>query len=83
MEIPLPELGGGKLSLKSSARAMEKRIKDQTPADLRRSIVVKPFRKGERTGLVIEFDDRAENFVYVAMEYPRGGGKKESVAPHR
>ncbi|MBU0684686.1 MAG: hypothetical protein ABIE25_04450 [Thermoplasmatota archaeon] len=79
LELPLPEIGN---SLESHAKEIQARIREQTPKDLRDSIVVKAFKKGKETGLAIEYDDRAENFVYMAMEYPKGGGKKES-AVHR
>lgn len=83
LEIPLPELGDSKTSLKSSAKALEDKIRQQTPENLRSSIVVRPFKKGSSTGLSIEYDDRAENFVYIAMEYPRGSGREETVSPRR
>lgn len=63
-------------SLESHAKDMQARIREQTTKDLRNSIVVKVFKRGKETGLAIEYDDRAENFVYMAMEYPKGGGKK-------
>jgi len=78
LELPLPEMGG---RLEERAKDVQARIRAQTPEDLRDSIVVKPFRKGDLTGLAIEYDDRAENFVYVAMEYPRGGDREESAIP--
>ncbi len=78
LELPLPEVGN---SLESHAKEMQARIREQAPKDLRSSIVVKVFKKGRETGLAIEYDDRAENFVYMAMEYPKEGGKKESVVP--
>jgi hypothetical protein len=78
LELPLPDVGA---SLESHAKEMQARIREQTPNEFRNSIVVKVFKKGTKTGLAIEYDDRAENFVYMAMEYPKGGGKKESVVP--
>jgi hypothetical protein len=78
LELPLPEVG---ISLESHAKEMQARIREQAPKDLRNSIVVKAFKKGKQTGLAIEYDDRAEDFVYMAMEYPKGGGKKDSVVP--
>ena len=79
LELPLPEIG---IPLKAHAKDMQARMRAQVPSELRKSVKVKPFKKGERTGIVIEYDDRAENFVYTAMEYPRGGGNEKPVA-HR
>ena len=78
LELPLPDVG---VSLESHAKEMQTRIREQTPKELRSSIIVRAFKKGNETGLAIEYDDRAENFVYMAMEYPKGGRKKESVVP--
>ncbi|MGQ9587985.1 MAG: hypothetical protein ACUVT7_06370 [Thermoplasmata archaeon] len=82
LEIPLPELGKGKQSLDSSAKDLEARIRSQIPAPYRGSISVRPFRDGARTGLAIEYDDRAESFVCAAIEYPRGG-KGGSALPRK
>lgn len=79
LELPLPEIG---IPLKAHAKDMQARMRAQVPTELRKSVKVKAFKKGEKTGIVIEYDDRAENFVYTAMEYPRGGGKEKPVA-HR
>ena len=76
LELPLPEIGK---SLESHAKDMQARIRDQTPKELRSSIVVRTYRKGQQTGLLIEYDDRAENFVYMAMEYPKGTSKEETA----
>jgi hypothetical protein len=81
LELPLPQLGKGKQSLEVVAKDMQEKIRARAPKDLRETITVKPFTKGKQTGLSIEYDDRAENIVYMAMEYPKGGGKKESVVP--
>jgi hypothetical protein len=81
LELPLPELGNDSLSW--SAKDIEKRIRAQTPSDLRDSINVRPFRNGKQTGIRIEYDDKAERFVFVAIEYPQGSGKHEDVVPHR
>ena len=81
LELPLPELGEDSLSW--SAKDIEKKIRAQTPADLRDSIAVRPFRDGKQTGIRIEYDDKAEQFVFIAMEYPKGGGKHEDPVPHR
>jgi hypothetical protein len=81
LELPLPQLGKGKQSLEVIAKDMQNKIRARAPKDLRETITVKPFTKGKQTGLSIEYDDRAENIVYMAMEYPMGGGKKESVVP--
>lgn len=80
LELPLPELGK---PLEESAKAMESKIRAQVAPEYRKSIVVKAFRKGQKTGLAIEYDDRAENQVYVAMEYPKGSGREEGSAPGR
>lgn len=83
LELPLPRLGKGKRLLESVAEDMQERIRAQAPKELRASIRVSPFKKGESTGVAIEYDDRAERFVYVAIEYPAGSGKKEVVAPRK
>ncbi len=80
LELPLPDIGH---SLENRAKDVQEKIRAQTPEELKSSVKVKPFRKGDRTGLAIEYDDRAENFVYIAMEYPRGDRKDESVDPSR
>ena len=79
LELPLPEIGA---PLKAHAKHMQARIRAQVPDELKKSIKVKVFKKRDRTGIVIEYDDRAENLVYAAMEYSRGGGKERPVA-HR
>jgi hypothetical protein len=79
LELPLPEIGA---PLKAHAKHMQARIRAQVPGELRKSVKVKVFKKGERSGIVIEYDDRAENFVYTAMEYPPRGGQEKPVA-HR
>jgi len=81
LELPIPELGDGLKSLEEMAEEMEKRIRAQAPRELRGSISVKPFRKQGETGLAIEYDDRAERYVYIAIEYPAGSGKEECAAP--
>lgn len=68
MEIPLPEFDE---PLSAHAKRLEEKIRKQTPSELRDSIRVGTFKKGKRKGLAIEYDDKAENFVYTAMEYPR------------
>lgn len=84
LELPLPELGkDAKKNLESAAKDMEKMIRERTPADLKDSIVVTTYRSAKGTGIVIEYDDRAENLVYAAMEYPRPGRKEESAVPRR
>jgi len=75
----LPELSNDSLSW--AAKDMEKRIRAKAPSNVRQSIVVRPFRKGEKTGIYIEYDDSAEQLVYVAIEYPKGSGLHEDVAP--
>ena len=76
LELPLPDIGKGKTSLDLAAKEMQARIRNDIPEQFRRSLTVKPFRKGERTGLAIEYDDKAENMIYSAIEYPSKGGKK-------
>lgn len=78
LELPLPELG---VSLDESAKEMQARIRGQVPEDLRSSIAVRAFRRGDRTGLEISYDDRSENIVYSAIEYPKGSGRRERAAP--
>ncbi len=80
LELPMPELGNDSLSW--SAKDIEKRIRSETPARLRDSIKVRPFRQGEQTGIHIEYDDEAEGFVYRAIEYPKGGTRHEDAVPH-
>ena len=82
LELPMPELGKkAKNDLESAAKDMQARIRAQTPIELRKTVIVKTFKKGGSAGIEIEYDDRAENFVYIAMEYPRPGRKEESVVP--
>jgi len=71
LELPLPEIGRGAKSLEAAAKDMQARIRNQVPTELKDTIVVKTFKKGKATGVAIEYDDRAENFVYMAMEYPK------------
>lgn len=71
LELPLPELGKGAKSLEAAAKDMQARIRKQVPAELRNTVVVRTYKRGKSTGVAIEYDDRAENFVYVAMEYPK------------
>lgn len=78
LELPLPEIGK---PLEDSAKAMESKIRAQVTPEYRKSIVVRAFKKGQRTGVVIEYDDRVENQVYVAMEYPKGSAREECSAP--
>ena len=84
LELPLPEFGKvARDNLNTAARNMEAKIRAQTPVELRESIIVRTYKKGDSTGIAIEYDDRAENYVYVAMEYPRPGRKEESVIPRK
>ncbi len=83
LELPMPDLSKGRGSLEAQGKELEKRIKAGLPRDLRDSIRVKTFGSGERSGLRIEFDDRAEQMVLVAIEYPPGSDREECVAPPR
>jgi hypothetical protein len=83
LELPLPQLGKGKQSLEYVASEMQERIRARAPKDLKETIIVKPFTRGEQTGLSIDYDDRAEGVVYVAIEYPAGSGKKETAVPRK
>lgn len=83
LELPLPQLGKGKQSLEVVAKEMQEKIRARAPKDLRETITVKPFTKGKQTGLSIDYDDRAESFVYVALEYPAGSGKEETAIPRK
>jgi hypothetical protein len=83
LELPLPQLGKGKQSLEFVAKEMQEKIRARAPKGLRETIIVKPFTKGKQTGLSIDYDDRAESFVYVALEYPAGSGKEEAVQPRK
>lgn len=76
--LPLPELG---ISIDESADEMQARIRERVPEKLRASISVKALREGSKTGLEVSYDDRAENFVYSAIEYPRVSGRKETAEP--
>lgn len=80
LELPLPGLGR---SLNESAREMQERVRSQVPEEFRGSIAVKAFKRGEKTGLEISYDDRAEHFVYSAIEYPKGSGRAESAEPRK
>ncbi len=71
LELPLPDLGKGAKSVEAAARNMQARIRKQVPEELRGTVVVRTYKKGKTTGVAIEYDDRAENFVYIAMEYPK------------
>ncbi len=71
LELPLPELGEGSRTLDDASEKMQARIRKQVPPELRDSVIVTAFKKGKSTGLAIEYDDRAENYVYMAMEYPK------------
>jgi len=71
LELPLPDIRKGSKSLEVAAKDMQARIRDQVPTELKDTIVVRVFRKGKSTGIAIEYDDRAENSVYVAIEYPK------------
>ena len=71
LELPLPDLGKSGRSLEEAAKDMQTRIRKRVPPELRDTIVVKAFKRGKATGVAIEYDDRAENLVFVAMEYPR------------
>jgi hypothetical protein len=81
LELPLPKLGKGKQSLEVIAKDMQERIRARAPKDLRETIIVKLFTKDGQTGLAIDYDDRVESIVYVAIEYPARSGKKETVLP--
>lgn len=81
LELPLPELGEGAIGLSSAAKDLEDRIVAQVPEEFRGSIRVRPFKEGERTGIAVEYDDRAESFVFASLEYPRGGGRSERIVP--
>jgi hypothetical protein len=83
LELPLPRLGTGKQSLEVVAKEMQERIRARVPKDLRMTIFVKPFTRGKETGISIDYDDRAEGVVYVAIEYPGGSGKQETVVPRK
>jgi hypothetical protein len=68
LELPLPEMGR---SLETHAKDLQERIREHIPEKLRMTVVVKTFKKGDRTGIAIEYDDKVENLVYAAIEYPR------------
>ena len=68
LELPLPELDR---SLETHAKDMQRRIRAQIPEKLKNTVVVKAYKKGKTTGIAIEYDDKVENLVYSAIEYPR------------
>jgi len=68
LELPLPELDR---SLETHAKDMQKKIRAHVPEKMRDTVVVKAFKKGKTTGIAIEYDDKIENLVYSAIEYPR------------
>ncbi len=78
LELPIPDMAGG---LKSAAVDLEERIKAYLPQEYRDSVAVTAYRKGQTTGLAVAYDDRAENLVYAALEYPAGQGGKEKADP--
>ena len=78
LELPLPEMGR---PLKERVKDLQAKIRAHAPPELRSSIIVTAFKKGDRTGIAIKYDDRAESFVYTAIEYPKGGGRGESASP--
>ncbi|OGS56636.1 MAG: hypothetical protein A3K60_01350 [Euryarchaeota archaeon RBG_19FT_COMBO_56_21] len=80
LELPMPDMGKG---LKAAAKDLETKIRAHVPVEFKKSVAVTAFKRGKATGLAIEYDDRAENHVYAAIEYPVGGGKGESVDPSR
>ena len=80
LELPMPEMGKG---LKAAAKDLEARIRAHVPAEFKESIAVTTFKKGDATGLAVVYDDRAENHVYAAIEYPAGSGRGESIDPSR
>ncbi len=81
LEMPMPDLGKGASSLDAQAKALEKRIRAQMPKDLAESVRVRTVRTKERSVLEIVFDDRAEQMVLVAIEYPKGSGREECAEP--
>ena len=83
LELPLPQLGKGEQSLEAVSKQMQEKIRARAPKDLRETIVVRPYAKGRQTGLAIDYDDRAESFVYAAIEYPSGSGTEEVAVPKR
>ena len=80
LELPMPEMGK---SLEAAATDLEARIRAHVPAELKESVAVTAFKRDNATGLAIEYDDRAENHVYAAIEYPVGGDKGEFADPSR
>ncbi len=81
LELPMPEME--KDSLSWSAKDLEKRIRSQMPANWRDAVRVRPFRGGDKTGVVIEYPDEVEQMVFVAIEYPKGDSTHEDAVPHR
>ncbi len=83
LELRMPDLAKGPLSLEAQGKALEKRIKNGLPRELRESVIVRVYRSDTGSGLRIEFDDRAEQMVLIAVEYPTGSEREECVAPPR
>lgn len=79
LELPMPDLGREIGSLEDSAKDMEARIRSKAPQELRKTIRVRVLKKGGMPSIVIEYDDKAENYVYAALEYPKGGKKEKHV----
>ena len=71
LELSLPDLGKGMGYLQRSAQGLEMKIKEAVPEEHRSSVVVRPFRKGDSTGLTVDYDDRIESLVFFAIEEPR------------
>jgi len=80
LELPIPDLAN---SLTGAATDLEAKIRAHVPPKYKDSVTVTVFRKGKTTGLAIEYDDRAENLVYAAIEYPAGEARGEKVDPSR
>ena len=81
LEMPMPDLGKGEGSLEAQGRRLERRIRSHLPREPRDKVTVAVYADGERTGLRIEFDDRAEQMVLVALEYPPGSDREECEMP--
>lgn len=80
LELPIPDMADG---LRSAAVDLEAKIKTYVPQEYKDSIAVTVYRKGRMTGLAIAYDDRAENLVYAALEYPASQSREEKVDPSR
>jgi len=73
IELLVPDLGKEKRSLEFVTEEIQKMIREKVPEEFRDSVFVKTFEREDRSGIAIEFDDRAESFIHVALETSETG----------